>query len=195
MKNKFDEDGYLRVENLLDEPTVKVISEYFENKIKRGEWSPKEFVGPEDSSKFGYYADPLIEVMLARCLPVIEQEIGIFLDPTYSYARVYQGGEELKPHTDRESCEITATVNVAFTGEPWPIWMQYKNNDPVKCVLTSGDAIVYKGREVTHWRRVLPEGEVNVQFMLHYVEKNGAFADFKLDKRRSLGMKASLGGG
>ena len=84
------------------------------------------------------------------------------------------------------------TVNVACTGGIWPIWMQYEGNDPVKCMLEPGDAVIYKGCEVTHWRRKLPKGQINVQFMLHYVDKNGPHSEYKFDKRTSLGVKQCL---
>jgi len=189
--SSFQRAGYVKVKNMVDEQTVKTISQYFENKINRGEWKTKKEVGVDDASKFGYYADPLIEVMLKQCLPAIEEQTGLKLEPTYSFSRVYQGGEELTPHTDRPSCEISATINVACTGDIWPIWMQYEDKDPVKCMLAPGDAVIYKGCEVTHWRRKLPKGQINVQFMLHYVDKNGQNAEYKFDKREALGLDSS----
>ena len=191
MSNKFGSQGYVRVEELVDSQTVKTVSQYFENKIHRGEWVGKKEVEAGDASKLGYYADPLIEVLLKQCLPTIQEQTGLELEPTYSFSRVYQEGEELTPHTDRPSCEISATINVACTEDVWPIWMQYKDNDPVKCMLNPGDAVVYKGCEVTHWRRKLPKGQINVQFMLHYVDKNGPYAEYKFDKRESLGLDSS----
>lgn len=189
--NDFQSAGYIKVSNLVDEQTVKTISQYFENKIKRGEWVAKPKVPKEDASKFGYYADPLIEVMLKQCLPMVEEQTGLELEPTYSFSRVYQEDEELLPHTDRPSCEISVTVNIACTGDVWPIWMQYEAKDPVKCMLEPGDAVIYKGCEVTHWRRKLPKGQINVQFMLHYVDKNGPHAGYKFDKREVLGLDSS----
>ena len=189
--SNFQTAGYKKIDDLVDSQTIKTISQYFENKINRGEWVSKSEVNEKDPSKFGYYADPLIEVMLEKCLPAIEQHTGLLLEPTYSYSRVYQEGEELKPHIDRPSCEITVTINVACIGEIWPIWMQYKDKDPVKCMLEPGDAVVYKGCEVTHWRRELPKGQINVQFMLHYVAKNGPHVQYKFDKRDSLGLDFS----
>tara|TARA_R110000744_G_scaffold235824_2_gene353428 strand:+ start:402 stop:986 length:585 start_codon:yes stop_codon:yes gene_type:complete len=183
----FQNIGYTKVENLVDAQTVKTISQYFENRIHRGEWVGNSEVAFGDASKLGYYADPLIEVMLKECQSLIEKHTELLLEPTYSFSRVYQGEEELKPHTDRPSCEISVTINVACTGDIWPIWMQYKNNDPIKCLLNPGDAVIYKGCEVTHWRRKLPEGQINVQFMLHYVERNGLNSEYKFDKRKSLG--------
>lgn len=186
--SNLDAAGYIKIENLIDAQTIAVVSQYFENKINRREWK-EEPIDPRDSSKLGYYSDPLIEVLLKACLPALEQETGLELEPTYSFSRVYQGGEELKPHTDRPSCEISVTVNVACTrDQPWPIWMQYKELDPAKCILNPGDAVVYKGCEVTHWRRALENGKINPQFMLHYVVKNGSNAAYKFDKRLALGL-------
>lgn len=189
--SKFNIAGYIEVKEFVDEQTIKTISQYFENKINRGEWKAKYEVTEGDVSKLGYYADPLIEVMLEQCRPAIEQHTDLLLEPTYSFSRVYQGGEELLPHTDRPSCEISATINVACTGEIWPIWMQYEDNDPVKCMLSPGDAVIYKGCEATHWRRKLSKGRINVQFMLHYVAKNGPHAEYKFDTREALGLDSS----
>ena len=191
MSSGFNFSGYVKVENLVDSKTIKTISEYFENKLRRGEWEASTQVNPGDASKLGYYSDPLIEVILKECQPAIEHYTGLLLEPTYSFSRVYQGGEELLPHTDRPSCEISVTINVACTGDVWPIWMQYKDNDPVKCMLSPGDAVIYKGCEVTHWRRKLPDNQINVQFMLHYVAKNGPHAEYKFDKREALGLDSS----
>ena len=191
--SSFQNAGYKKIESLVDAKTIKTISQYFENKIHRGEWVAKtELLHERDASKLGYYADPPIEVMLKECQPAIEQHTGLLLEPTYSFSRVYQEGEQLRPHTDRPSCEISATINVACTGDVWPIWMQYKDNDPVKCMLSPGDAVIYKGCEVTHWRRKLPKGQINVQFMLHYVAKNGFNAEYKFDKRGALGLDSPL---
>lgn len=191
MNKNFDAAGYVKVEELIDTQTIRTISQYFENKINRGEWVGKKEVEVGDSSKLGYYADPLIEVMLKQCLPAIEEHTGLELEPTYSFSRVYQEGEELTPHTDRPSCEISVTINVACTGDIWPIWMQYEDKDPAKCLLNPGDAVIYKGCDVTHWRRKLPKGCINVQFMLHYVIKNGPYAEYKFDKRGSIGLGSS----
>ena len=179
--------GYVKLEKMLDPETIGIISQYFENKINRREWQQKE-LHPNDSSRYGYYADPLIEVFLKKFQCRVEQHTGLLLDPTYSFSRVYQGGESLKPHTDRPSCEISVTVNVACNdSQPWPIWMQYGSNDPVKCVLEPGDAVIYKGCDVTHWRTPLTEGCVNAQFMLHYVAKNGPNSQYKFDMRDAIG--------
>jgi hypothetical protein len=185
MSNSFQELGCVKIDSLLDIQTVDVVSKYLENKIRRGEW--KETLNNDDSSRYGYYSDPLIEVLLLECLPAVEKVTELELEPTYTYARVYQGGEELRPHKDRPACEISTTINIATKGDISPIWMQYADYDPIKILLSPGDAVIYKGCEATHWRTKLAKDVINVQIMLHYVDKNGANAGYKFDGRKSTG--------
>jgi len=190
MSNFFQDSGYKKLSGLIDSQTIKTVSMYFENKINRGEW--RETCKEEkQASRLQYYADPLIEVLLAGCTQEIESQTGLELIPTYSFSRVYQEGEELLPHIDRPSCEISVTVNVACTGKPWPIYTEYAGK-MVEHLLEPGDAIIYKGCEVVHRRSPLPKGQLNVQFMLHYVDKNGPYSGYKFDLRNSLGLESTV---
>jgi hypothetical protein len=183
----FETHGCVRVENFIDAQTIAVVSNYFENKIKRREWV--EGIDSRDpTSRLFYYADPLIEVLLLASKDAVEEAVGRELLPTYSYSRIYQPGEALRPHIDRPSCEISVTVNVATLGDFSPIYTQYGDKDPEKHVLNPGDAVIYKGCDVMHWRQPLKEGQLNVQFMLHYVDKNGPNAAYAKDKRASYGL-------
>lgn len=189
----FDQYGCVKINGFVDQQTILVVSQYLENKIKRGEW--KEDVDQYDStSRLAYYADPLIEVLLQESQSAVEEVTGKELIPTYSYVRLYQPGEALNPHIDRPACEVSVTVNVATKGEFSPIYMQYGNNFPEEHVLNPGDAVVYKGCQAMHWRNPLKEDQFNVQFMLHYVDKNGPNADFAKDKRQGYGFNSDTRG-
>jgi len=185
----FETKGCIRVDGFIDPQTVTIVSQYLENRIRRGEWG-EGCEGKQAVSKFFYYADPLIEALLLACKPGVEQVVGKELLPTYSYSRVYQPNEELKPHTDRPSCEVSVTVNVASKGDNSPIYMQYAANAVEEHVLKPGDAVVYKGCEAKHWRKPLKDGQLNVQFMLHYVDRNGPNAIYEKDTRPAYGMSA-----
>lgn len=185
--NIFEKYGCVMIKNFLDPITVRTISMYLQNKMRREEWMPAP---QSDITMFQYYADPLIETVLETSLQVVEKECGKELYPTYSFARIYQPGEQLKVHTDRPSCEISVTVNVASKGTQSPIWMHYDNNEPISFVLSPGDAIIYKGCEAKHWRDILKPDQLNVQFMLHYVDKFGPYSNFKYDQRPSLGFSS-----
>lgn len=186
----FEKHGCVFVKNFIDAQTVAVVSQYFENRIRRGEWQES---GTKDdpTSRFAYYADPLVEVLLQASKEAVEDATGKELIPTYSYSRIYQPGEQLKPHVDRPSCEISVTVNIATKGEISPVYTQYGQNDPEKHVLNPGDAVIYMGCDVMHWRQPLKEGQLNVQFMLHYVDKNGKNAEYAKDKRPAYGFNST----
>lgn len=182
---QFERFGCVMVQEFLDPITTQTISMYLENKIRREEWKPK----PHDpTTKLAYYGDPLIETVLVNSLPLVAEVCGKELYPTYSYMRVYQPGEELEPHVDRPSCEISVTINVASKGRASPIWMHYKDNAPHAYTLNAGDAVVYKGCEAKHWRETFKSDQLNVQFMLHYVDKFGPHAERKFDTRPNIGF-------
>ena len=70
---------------------------------------------------YSHYADQVMETLLVKMLPVMAKETGLELIPTYSYARIYKEGNILPKHTDRQSCEISTTLNLG--GDPWPIFL------------------------------------------------------------------------
>ena len=50
---------------------------------------------------------------------------------TYSYSRKYDRGAYLKAHSDRPSCEISATICLNYKSDdntPWKIWVQNDKN-------------------------------------------------------------------
>ena len=166
-----------------------------------GTWTDKQV-----PNTYSIYGDPVFDTLLMKVLPVMKQETGLELIPTYSYARIYKQGDILKRHKDRPSCEISTTLNLG--GTPWPIFIdgtgadnvidEYKNihkpNAPkgTKVLLDVGDMLVYSGCELEHWREPL-EGETCGQVFLHYNHVNGPFADKnKFDGRPLLGIQKGV---
>jgi len=52
--------------------------------------------------------------------------------------------------------------------------------------LKPGQAVVYLGCELEHWRKEF-EGDWHAQTFLHYVDANGDNKEWFLDKRKLLG--------
>ncbi len=78
---------------------------------------------------YSHYADPVMETLLMKVLPVMQQETGLQLIPTYSYARIYKHGDILRRHKDRPSCEISTTIHLG--GDKWPIFIDGTGADTV----------------------------------------------------------------
>ena len=151
---------------------------------------------------YSHYADMVMETLLMKVLPKMQQETGLQLIPTYSYARIYKRGDILRRHKDRPSCEISTTLNLG--GNPWPIFIdgtgannvidEYKNivkpgaPEGTKVLLDVGDMLVYSGCELEHWREPF-DGDICGQVFLHYNHVNGPFAEKnKFDGRPMLGL-------
>ena len=162
-----------------------------------GTWSDQQI-----PNTFSCYGDFVMDTLLVKMLPVMKQHTGLELIPTYSYARAYKKGDELRRHKDRPSCEISCTLNLG--GDPWSIFIdgtgadnvidEYKKiikpNAPAgtKVLLDVGDMLVYSGCELEHWREPF-EGNICGQVFLHYNHVNGPFADKnRFDGRPMLGL-------
>ena len=159
---------------------------------------------PQVPNTYSHYADPVMETLMVKMLPVMAKETGLNLVPTYSYSRLYKKGDILRRHKDRPSCEISTTLHLG--GAPWQIFIDgtgadtvineykkiHKPNAPTgtKVLLDVGDMLVYSGCELEHWREPL-EGDVCGQVFLHYNHVNGPFAEKnRFDKRPMLGLPA-----
>ena len=131
------------------------------------------------------YGDPHLDTLLEAVRGRVEQATGSGLWPTFSYLRVYQRGNLLKPHRDRPSCEISMTVNLGMSAdEPWPIWIA--GPEGIASVpLHPGDGLIYRGCDCYHWREPLA-GSYQAQVFLHYVDQNGPKTEWKYDKRLHL---------
>ena len=151
---------------------------------------------------YSHYADPVMETLLVKVLPTMQQETGLELVPTYSYARIYKHGDILKRHKDRPSCEISTTIHLG--GDPWSIFIDGTGQDNVideyngiikpgapagtEVMLNVGDMLVYSGCELEHWREPF-EGNTCAQVFLHYNHLNGPFSEQnRFDKRPMLGV-------
>lgn len=116
----------------------------------------------------------VFETLQERIWPAMEELSREELIPTYAYARLYSNGDDLKAHIDRPACEISATVQLGRSHQyAWPIYMGGRRVD-----MAEGDAVIYKGCEVEHWRNVCdgPEEYYSGQAFLHYVRANGPYA-------------------
>jgi hypothetical protein len=134
----------------------------------------------------------VFDSLLVQLLPHFEQASGKRLLPTYSYARLYAPGDELKNHTDRESCEISATITLGFEGDVWPIYMgdSIEKDNASEIKMGVGDAVLYRGMGKHHWREVYTEGKWQAQVFLHYVDADGPHQEWKFDKRPGLNLPA-----
>ena len=177
----FERDGYLVARKVFDRAALDIYTTYVlmlgANSFRRSEEKP----GLCDR-----YADTLMESILLHLQPTMEHTTGLSLLPTYSYLRIYETGAVLVRHQDREACEISASLTLGYDApEPWPIWLE-THEQPRSITLHRGDMLVYKGRELAHWRERF-HGKYWIQAFFHYVDADGPLASYKFDGRRGIG--------
>ena len=134
-----------------------------------GVWSDKQI-----PNTYSHYADIVMETLLEKIKPVMEENTGLKVLPTYTYARIYKKGDILKRHKDRPSCEISTTINLG--GDSWPIYLEpsgEKGKEGIKVNLNPGDMLIYRGCELEHWRETF-EGDNCGQVFLHYNDANSS---------------------
>ena len=163
------------IKNFLSKDELDLLSIYGEIK-HRINGDSFDFVQNNNWDTY-YYGDPIMESLLYKKKHIIEKEVNLNLLGTYAFWRMYTKFSELKKHTDRPACEISVTVNINSDGTEWPIYM-----DGEAMNLNIGDAAIYLGCEVEHWRDPF-SGDYQMQAFLHYVNKDGKYKDHYLDKR------------
>ena len=180
----FNQNGYAYLSDFLDKQNCQQYVNEFKKLIDQGK-AEKDSQCP---LSFSLGHTPLFDSLLEQLTPNMEAATGKKLLPTYAYARWYAPGDELKIHRDRSSCEISATITLGFQGNSWPIYMGYDNNKQNcrQVNMNIGDAVVYKGCELYHWREKYVEGDWQAQVFIHYVDANGPNAEWRYDKRERL---------
>lgn len=187
---QFNVDKYVHLKNFLHKDSCAELTQVLKNLVAQKK-TIKDPQSPLSESVHGAIA---FDKLLVDLLPHFEAASGRKLYPTYSYARLYAPGDELLVHTDRESCEISATITVGFEGNVWPIYMgdDINKSNATEIRMEIGDAVLYQGIAKHHWREKYTEGKWQAQVFLHYVDANGQYADWKFDKRPSLNLTKEL---
>ena len=138
---------------------------------------------------YSCYSDIAMETLLLKCQKIMEKETKLKLYSSYSYARIYKKGDELKRHKDRFSCEISTTMNLG--GDDWPIYLEPSGEvgkKGIKVDLKPGDMLVYSGCDLEHWREPF-KGKECIQVFLHYNNRRTPGAkDNMFDTRPHLGL-------
>ena len=166
--------------HLFDTRYISQFTEYW------GVWNDEQI--PET---YSHYGDVAMETLLEKVKPIMEKEMELKLNETYSYARIYKKGDILHRHKDRYSCEISTTLNLG--GDEWPIHLEpsgEEGKEGVEVTMQPGDMLVYKGCDLEHWREAF-KGENCGQVFLHYNDASKKDANKnKFDGRPFLGLPA-----
>jgi hypothetical protein len=171
--NKFQKDNYLVVRNLITKKEAKTLATNLKKNEKNGLLDD-----PQVPQSVSFYNNKLNTKIQKKLLPKIEKHTDFKLFKTYNYARIYKKNAILRIHKDRPACEISLTLDLG--GDDWLIYLLNNDEKPIKVKLNPGDAIIYMGCDVWHWREKF-KGNEHTQIFMHFVNKFGRYSWAKND--------------
>lgn len=183
MSDTFWQRGYYLAHQLVRPDQLTMLAKAMDLTQQDGRMIDQSYTHATDA--LGAYNPSLGGLLLRHCKALIEEIIDRDLLENYAYWRLYREGSALLPHTDRPGCEITATITIetAPGGEDWPIMVQDLEGDTRAIAIPPGAGLLFRGDVLQHWRDPLA-GAWQKQLFLHYVLKDGEFAEFANDGRR-----------
>ena len=191
----FKENGFKVVRNVIEPQLLEHLKTEFEmirdvNFFISGKKNPYSFGDEQSPNSFSIYSATCFESLSVILNNKMNKVTDLKLFPTYTYARIYYKNAILKPHTDRPSCEYSATICIEST-HLWNFYVKDRSGKKHILKLNPGDMCVYSGCELEHWREPY-EGTQQIQCFLHYVNSNGKYKDYKFDKRPMIGIGTKL---
>jgi hypothetical protein len=166
-------DRWAIASDLLHPAHLAAIRRYYRDLVAEGH---VPFGDAQVSRRYAAHDEPLARLLLRGLAAHVSALAGAPMRPTYAYFASYREGAVLAPHKDREECELSLSLLVDYVPEPagaspWPIFLGSPSR-PTRVDLRLGDALVYRGAELTHFRRALPRGHASTSLFLHYVREN-----------------------
>lgn len=146
---------------------------------------------------YGHHYKPML-AFLWGLTPTMSLVTGKDLLPTYDYLRIYREADICRVHFDRPSCEHSLSLTLDYSdGAAWPLDVGHVHHaDPEPSVepdfgsedftsvhMAIGDAVLYRGTNHRHGRVTPNPNAWSAHLFLHWVERNGVYADHAFDKR------------
>ena len=164
---QFHKNKYLVVRNFYD---VSKFDVYNTSNLKWDHGGAKacDFVSLES------YSSPQASLIHLDAIKTLEEIVGERIFPTYNFVRIYHTGDVLGKHVDRIACDISVTLHIHGDMD-WEFVVTTDAEEEVEILLNPGDAIVYKGCKIPHWRKGGYKGNDYAQVFLHYLRLSKAY--------------------
>ena len=169
-RNKFYVNGYAPIAGLIHPLQLGELRRYFRREIRTG----KIRLG-DGQSPLRYIAhnDPAARFFHGQLTKAVSDLVGEPVKPSYVYMASYQSGAQLERHTDRTQCEFSITLCLDYAPEPdgatpWPLYLETRTGTAT-IYQALGDGLLYRGRNLPHYRKTLAPGQTSTSVFFHYV--------------------------
>ncbi len=153
---------------------------------------------------YGRDYPPMVQ-FLWGLTPIMSELTGRDLLPTYNYFRLYRKGDICRVHSDREACEHSLSLTLAYADDlVWPFEVGMEAN-PVatrieddfsgrgfsSIAMKPGDAVLYRGVEHRHGRVSSNPNRWSAHMFLHWVDRDGPHANHAFDAAAAITAPAT----
>jgi len=171
-RTHFEEQRYCELPALIHPAHVVALRRYYQALISCGEL---KFGDSQVHLRHGRHNETVARYFHHQLTTLISLVSGEPVKPSYCYVSAYGEGAILRPHVDRKQCEFTLSLSIEHddlsSPEPWPLWFQ-SHNGKVALTQRAGDAVLFRGCELPHWRERPPVGHASTMLLFHYVPRD-----------------------
>lgn len=164
------QEGYAVLGSLLHPYTLGAARAHFRQLIQQGK---PRYGDKQTARRWNEHNEPVARFLHHQLAPIVEEIAGRAIKPSYVYFASYHQGAKLPRHVDRAQCEVSLSMLIDYSPEPdeespWPLWLDTKSGS-VAVHQRLGDTLIYRGRELPHYRHELPSGHTSTHLFFHYV--------------------------
>jgi hypothetical protein len=175
-RSEHDARGYTVIRGLIHPLQVGAMQAYYRRLVGRGVLPLGDDQVP---NRYWLHSEAVGSFLHPQLTPLLSGIAGEPVKPSYVYFASYEPGAALPRHLDREQCEFSLSLLVDYIPQSdgasaWPLFMEHARMPGVGGAvhLSVGDAVMYRGREVVHYREALPAGHRSRSLFLHYVRES-----------------------
>ena len=185
----YSASGYALIEGLLAPEVAKALLDRFwidlrDEKVALRHAPSHELLTKPAMELHGSRHPPLT-TFLWGLTPMLTHLTGARLLPTYCFFRLYQQGDILRVHSDREACEHSLSLTLHYSdGEVWPLAIGQEEARPgvtedfggepfASLAMRAGAAVLYRGVDRRHGRVVPNPNKWSAHLFCHWVAADG----------------------
>lgn len=174
LRRQFERHGYVRLPGLLHPFCLGELRLHYRRLIRTG---GMQFGDPQTSGRYAAHNENAARSVHRQLTDLISNLAGEPVKPSYAYVVSYQGGAKLTEHVDREQCEFSVSLLLDYTPDclgpsPWPLCL--RAGRVVRISQRIGEALLYRGRSLPHFRNRLADHATSTLMLLHYVPRDFA---------------------
>ncbi|MGH7785418.1 MAG: hypothetical protein ACRERC_01040 [Candidatus Binatia bacterium] len=175
---QFQRYGYAIVRDLIPPVLIGALRHYYRGLVAGGQLPRGDDQVPD---RYRLHSEPAAMFFHPQLAGLLSRIAAQPVRPSYLYFASYPPGAALPRHVDRAQCELSISLLIDYSPEPdgpcgWPLFLEHAAlpGGLVAADLGIGDAVIYRGRELAHYRHRLPDGHQSSSLFFHYVGEDFA---------------------